>query len=335
MADDGPGPDALPEGWRGDWAGLRVAVLGLDEEGFAAADTLAELGADVLVVGETPDEDRERILGVLGVSVAIAPTAVGRAEAAAGHAPALFVASSAVPPADIAAAVSAVPGAPLWGEADLAWRLRDKVGAPAPWILVTGRSVAVTAVVADLAARMMEEGELRVAPCGSGGVPVLDAIRDPEGFDVILVEVGPERLALLDAAVEPWATACAGGADGYTGELLARVYRNTRSACVYDRTDARTEDYVRDADVIEGARAVGVGLDAPGPSDLGVVDGILCDRAFLAERATSALELCTVQELADSGRPHDGASVGAVLFAAALARSVEVSAGAIHAVLTS
>ena len=44
---DAPGPDRLDAltSWHSDWSGLRVAVLGLGMTGFAAADTLAELGA--------------------------------------------------------------------------------------------------------------------------------------------------------------------------------------------------------------------------------------------------------------------------------------------------
>ena len=56
---------------------------------------------------------------------------------------------------------------------------------------------------------------------------------------------------------------------------------------------------VEDAEVVEGARAIGFDLGVPGPSDLGVVDGILVDRAFLEDRRTSALELTTVAELAE------------------------------------
>ena len=41
--------------WYADWKGLRVAVLGLSVTGFSVADTLAELGADVLVVSEHAD----------------------------------------------------------------------------------------------------------------------------------------------------------------------------------------------------------------------------------------------------------------------------------------
>ena len=70
----------------------------------------------------------------------------------------------------------------------------------------------------------------------------------------------------------------------------------------------------------------------PGPSDLGVVDGILVDRAFLDDRRTSALELTTVAELAEQGlaAPH---VVANILAAAALARSLEVSPAAIREAL--
>ena len=40
--------------WDANWRGLRVAVLGLGVTGFAVADTLTELGADVLVLA--PEE---------------------------------------------------------------------------------------------------------------------------------------------------------------------------------------------------------------------------------------------------------------------------------------
>ena len=36
--------------WDSDWAGLRVVVTGIGVSGFAAADTLIELGARVVVV---------------------------------------------------------------------------------------------------------------------------------------------------------------------------------------------------------------------------------------------------------------------------------------------
>ena len=59
------------------------------------------------------------------------------------------------------------------------------------------------------------------------------------------------------------------------------------------------------------------------------MDGILVDRAFLEDRRTSALELTTVEELAEQGlaAPH---IVANILAAAALARSLDVSPAAIR-----
>ena len=51
----------------------------------------------------------------------------------------------------------------------------------------------------------------------------------------------------------------------------------------------------------EGCRAIGVGLDSPGMSDLGVVEDIVCDRAFLDDRRHRALELTTLGELGRAG----------------------------------
>jgi UDP-N-acetylmuramoylalanine--D-glutamate ligase len=62
------------------------------------------------------------------------------------------------------------------------------------------------------------------------------------------------------------------------------------------------------------------------------VDGILCDRAFLEERATTALELTTVEDLVSAGlgAPH---LVADVLAAAALARSFDVAPAVIRQAL--
>ncbi|MEN9956382.1 MAG: hypothetical protein RLY34_1189 [Actinomycetota bacterium] len=53
--------------WHADWRDLRVVVLGLGVTGFSVADTLAELGANVLVVAKTADPELVDILDVIGV----------------------------------------------------------------------------------------------------------------------------------------------------------------------------------------------------------------------------------------------------------------------------
>ena len=75
---------------------------------------------------------------------------------------------------------------------------------------------------------------------------------------------------------------------------------------------------VEDADVIEGARAIGFTLGIPGLSMLGVVDDLLVDRAFIEQRRDSALELASVADVSPAA-PHNVANA---LAAAALARVV-------------
>jgi UDP-N-acetylmuramoylalanine--D-glutamate ligase len=329
--------------WHAEWTGLRVGVLGLGVTGFSVADTLAELGADVLVVASRAEDARAGLLDVIGARLVRSDLDAPPVELLA-HRPEVLVVSPGFSPGHPLLEWAAGAGIPVWGDVELAWRVRDKVGTPAEWILVTGTNGKTTTV--QLTAAMLAESGLRVAPCGNIGVPVLDAIRDPQGFDVLVVELSSYQLHYLAGQtgqdkVTPYSSVCLNIADDHLdwhGSLEAyvdaksEVYSRTRVACVYNRADPVTEDMVRRADVSEGARAIGFGLGVPGPSDLGVVDGILVDRAFLDDRLTSALELTTVDDLAAAGlaAPH---IVANILAAAALARSFGVPPGIIRQAL--
>ncbi|MBO3664719.1 UDP-N-acetylmuramoyl-L-alanine--D-glutamate ligase [Microbacterium sp. NEAU-LLB] len=333
--------------WNADWKGLRVAVLGLASTGFSVADTLAELGADVLVVTETATEEYARLLPVIGARLWEGSLASVPDELLA-FAPEVVVASPGFPPTHPVVAWARDNAVPLWGDIELAWRVRDKVvradGTPADWVLITGTNGKTTTT--RLTATMLVEGGLRAAPCGNIGVPILDAVRDPAGFDVLVVELSSHQLWYLGlndgpGSPSPWSAVCLNLADDHLiwhgsfdayRDAKAVVYRHVQNACVYNKADAATRGMVEDADVVEGARAIGFDLGTPGPSDLGIVDGILVDRAFLEERRTSALELTTVQALAEAGlgAPH---IVANALAAAALARSLGVEPAAIRSAL--
>ncbi|MFS0894066.1 UDP-N-acetylmuramoyl-L-alanine--D-glutamate ligase [Microbacterium sp. 179-I 3D3 NHS] len=333
--------------WNADWRGLRVAVLGLSMTGFSVADTLAELGADVLVLSEKAEEEYERLLPVIGARLELGPLD-GVPAVLAGFAPEVVIASPGFAPSHPLIRWAEESGIAIWGDVELAWRVRDKVlradGAPADWILITGTNGKTTTT--QLTASLLVEGGLRAAPCGNIGVPVLDAVRDPGGFDVLVVELSSHQLWYLgrsapEGQLYPLSSVCLNLADDHLvwhgsaaayREAKAVVYRNTRVACVYNKADLATREMVEEADVVEGARAIGFDLGIPGPSDLGIVEGLLVDRAFLDERARSALELTTVADLDRVGlsAPH---IVQNILAASALARSVGVEPEAIHAAL--
>jgi len=324
--------------WNADWRGLRVAVLGVGVTGFAVADTLTELGAEVLVLAPTVDDDRARILDVIGARLVRHPLDAMPEELTA-FAPDVVVTSPGFHPDHPVLEWAGREGVAIWGDIELAWRVRDKVNA-AEWILVTGTNGKTTTV--QMAATFLAANGLRAAPCGNIGVPVLDAVRDPGGFDVLVVELSSYQLHTLPTtgpgAVHPWASVVLNLADDHLdwhgsfeayGAAKAKVYENTKVACVYNRADEATRRMVEEAEVEEGARAIGFGLDVPGPSDFGVVEGILCDRAFLDDRRTAALEITTLAELEPRGlaAPH---VVANILAASALARSFGVPVGVIH-----
>ena len=318
--------------WHADWSGLRVLVLGLGITGFAAADTLAELGSEVTVAARNPDDDRARILPVIGVDlIELEGSDEDALPQLAALEPELLIVSPGFRPDHVIVRWAEAHGIPMWGDIELAWRVRDKVTPAAQWVLITGTNGKTTTT--QLTAMMLREAGIRAAPCGNIGVPVLDAVRDPVGFDVLVVELSSFQLHQLPTegpgALGPIASACLnlaedhydwhGSAEAYR-DAKAKVYANTLLACVYNRADEATVRMVEEADVVDGARAIGFGTDTPGPSDVGVVDDILVDRAFLDDRHRSALEIGTLADvrLAGLATPH---GLATALAAAALARA--------------
>ncbi len=84
---------------------------------------------------------------------------------------------------------------------------------------------------------------------------------------------------------------------------------------------------VEDADVVEGCRAVGFTTVTPAISMLGVVEGLLVDRAFIAERKDSAAELASMADLGPVAPRH---MVANALAAAALVRAYGVEPAAVR-----
>jgi len=316
--------------WNSDWTGLRVAVLGLGVTGFSVADTLAELGSEVVVAAAHGSEEHLQLLDVIGVRFIPAPDDRAVPTALEDFDPELIVVSPGYPPSHPLLAWAERHGIPIWGDIELAWRVRDKVRA-AEWIAITGTNGKTTTT--ELTATMLVAAGIKAAPAGNIGIPVLDAVRDPEGFDVLVVELSSHQLHWFDrnegGEIAPLASVCLNLADDHLiwhgsaqayRDAKAKVYTRTKLACVYNLTDLATREMVEDAEVQDGARAIGFGLGIPGPSDLGIVEGVLVYRAFLEERRTSALEIATLDDLRESGlaSPHMAQNV---LAAAALARA--------------
>ncbi len=315
-----------------DWTGIHVVVAGIGIAGFAAADALLGLGARVTAVDAADgpaQKDRAAVLDLLGAVVRL-----GDGDTLPEGVDVLVVSPGLSPLAPIIAAAQSA-GVPVWGELELAWRLRLPSRA-APWLVITGTNGKTTTTL--MLAAMLRAAGLRTVAAGNIGVSMVDVVMaeaTPEGqLDVIAVEVGAPQLPFLHS-MSPQASVCLniaedhvdlfGSFDAYVA-AKARIYSRTQVAAVYNVADEVTLRMVQDADVIEGCRAIGFTLGIPDLSMLGVVEGILVDRAFVANRARAAQELATISDV----RPAAPHNVANALAAAALARAHGVPAGAVR-----
>ncbi len=321
------------------WREAAVVVAGLGTSGFAAADALLELGARVIVLDDLDsDENREKatLLEHLDATVRLGPGSSANLPDDID----LVITSPGWRPDYPLLAAAAAAGVPIWGDVELAWRLMhpDRI---VPWLGVTGTNGKTTTV--QMLDSMLRAAGLKSAAVGNIGRPIIEAINDEIPYDVFAVELSSfelhwtHSLELHSAAVlnlhadhlewyGPWLGDPDAAMDGYRADK-ARIYHNVRHSCVYNVAEPVTEKMVADAEVIEGARAIGFTLGIPSISMLGIVDDLLVDRAFVAQRHDSALPLANVADVHPNA-PHN---IENALAAATLARSFGVPGPAVAA----
>ena len=312
-----------------DLAGRRVVVAGLGVSGRAAVAALTERGAHLVTV-----DARDPHADASDAAAFVASGGLDRVD--------LVVASPGWAPSGPLLAAATGCAVPVWSEVELAWRLRRT---EVPWLAVTGTNGKTTTV--GMLASILSAGGQRALAVGNVGTPVLDAVRD-ESLEVLAVELSSFQLhfthsmsaqaaAVLNVAPDhiDWH----GSFDAYLADK-ARVYARAQIACVYNCADPATERLVREADVCDGAAAVGFTLGPPAVGQVGLVEDVLVDRAFTPLRHTHGAEIAVLGDLAhlgsaDAADPLTGAVpshvVADALAAAALALAHGVAPSAVSA----
>ncbi|MFD9269014.1 UDP-N-acetylmuramoyl-L-alanine--D-glutamate ligase [Streptomyces goshikiensis] len=320
------------------WHGKNITVAGLGVSGISAARALAGLGAVVTVV-DNGDGDAHRAraaeLAEQGIEVRLGRLADGaHAGEVLPEGTELVVTSPGWKPDSPLFAAAAEAGVDVVGDVEIAWQLRESTPGrkAAPWLAITGTNGKTTTT--QMLASILKAAGLRTAAVGNIGTPIVDVVTGEEEYDVLAVELSSYQLhwapslrahsaAVLNLAPDhlDWH----GSMEAYAADK-GRIYEGNTVACVYNVADRATEDLVAEADVEEGCRAIGFTLGAPGPSMLGVVDGILVDRAFVENRQKNAQELAEVKDV-NPPAPHNIANA---LAAAALARAFGVEPRAVR-----
>lgn len=316
-----------------EWSGVHACVVGLGIAGFAAADALLHLGAHVTILDaaeyideNSPQGERAKLMDILGANIVL-----GNDRDLPEGIDVLIVSPGLSPLAPIIAAARAA-GVPVWGELELAWRLRDPEH-DAPWLVITGTNGKTTSTL--MLESILQTSGRRSVAAGNIGRSLVEMVMDPTPWDALAVEVGAPQLPFVDS-MSPQASVCLnlapdhidlfGSFDAYR-DAKARIYANTQVAAVYNVADEETIRMVEQADVVEGCRAIGFTLGIPDVSMVGVVEEFMVDRAFLDSRRDNAFPLAEITDLAIPAKHN----IENALAASALARAHGVTPTEIRA----
>jgi UDP-N-acetylmuramoylalanine--D-glutamate ligase len=317
------------------WPQVHVIIAGIGVAGFAAADGLLEFGAKVTVLDDRADQtnsDNATLLETLGGTVRLGPGSTAELPADAD-----LVITTGWPATAPLLVQAAARNVPIWSEVELAWRLSHPAKV-VPWLGITGTNGKTTTT--QMLAGILTAAGLRTAAVGNIGRPIMEIVLGREEYDVLAVELSSHQLhwshslSLHSAAVlnvQPDHLDWHGSYAAYT-DAKASIYSRVQASCVYNVADPVTERMVEQAEVVEGARAIGFTLGTPDLSMLGVVDDLLVDRAFIEQRRSSAQELAAIADVpgAEGGSRPAPHLVANALAAAALARSFGVPPTAVR-----
>ena len=293
--------------------GKRILVAGAGVTGAACARALAKRGSLVTIVDE-------KVSTLEGFSV-ISPASVDFANFD------LLLVSPGWRedhPVVLAARKARIA---LINEVDLAWSFKEP---GQKWIALTGTNGKTTTV--ELAAAMLRAGGLTALACGNVGTTVIETVESGENYDFLVLELSSFQLhwledaqflssAILNIAEDhvDWH----GSFDAYAKAKISILDKSITAILNGDDGEivSRTTHWQ--------GRKVFFSLDTPAPGEIGVVEELLVDRAFVADPQEAAMisELVEVTPTV----PH---SVSNALAAAGLARTAGVSHEAIRAAIT-
>lgn len=208
----------------------------------------------------------------------------------------------------------------LLNEIDIAWHLRGEKAPHQKWIALTGTNGKTTTV--EMTAAILQAAGIKAVACGNVGDTVIDAVDRPDAYEVLVLELSSFQLHWMRKA-EFRAAAILNIADDHLdwhGSLDA--YADAKFSILN-----RAEIAILNADdgpvVVRANRFSGrkvfFSLNTPAPGEIGVVEELLVDRAFVADPQQASM-ICELVDVVPTV-PHN---VSNALAAAALARAVDV-----------
>ena len=206
-------------------------------------------------------------------------------------------------------------GISLISEIDLAWRVKSEIKPNQRWLALTGTNGKTTTV--QMAEAMLQASGFRARACGNVGDPVIEIVTNSDA-DLLILELSSFQLswsnearfhasAILNIAEDhiDWH----GTFDAYASAKFAIA--NMSELLIFNIDDSVVKERAQKVNI----RSIGFTLQTPKPDQIGLVENLVVDRAFINGDAEALFELQDVTPAV----PHNLLNAMA---AAALARSV-------------
>jgi len=217
----------------------------------------------------------------------------------------------------------------LLNEIDIAWQLRAEKAPNQKWIAVTGTNGKTTTV--EMTAAIVKAAGIKAVACGNVGDTVIDAVDRDDPYEVLVLELSSFQLHWAKEANFVAAAILNIADDHLDWHGSFEAYADAKFS-ILDRTDVAILN-ADDGAVVTRAnrftdRKVFFSLNTPAPGEIGVVEELLVDRAFVADPQQASM-ICELVDIVPTV-PHN---VSNALAAAALARAINVPHQAIQKAL--
>jgi UDP-N-acetylmuramoylalanine--D-glutamate ligase len=220
---------------------------------------------------------------------------------------------------------------PILNEIDFAWHIKSEKNPQQKWLALTGTNGKTTTV--EMVAHILKQAGINAIACGNVGTTVIDSVMSPAKYEYLILELSSFQLhwledahfvsaAILNIADDhvDWH----GSFDAYAHDKVSILDKSTTAILNGDDGEVvgRTSHWL--------GRKIFYSLDTPAPGEMGVVEELLVDRAFVADPQEAAM-IAELPEIVPTVPHHISNS----LAAAGLASTVGVDREVIRAALKS
>ena len=285
-----------------EFAGKRVLILGGGVTGSAVAKITEELGASVKVADEKPLPDFaiHPINDYANLDYDLAVVSPGWK-----------------PDHPLINAVKSA-GIEITNEVDIAWHFRNLHCPTQKWVAITGTNGKTSTT--ELTSAMINAAGISAKACGNVGTTVIETVWNETNFEVLVLELSsfqihwmqdPEFAAVAILNIADDHTDWHGSFEAYT-QAKVKLLAHTDTGII----NGQDQHLVQAVSGWSGHK-IYFGLDTPAKGQLGLVEELLIDRAFVAD-SNEAGEICQLNDVQPTV-PH---AVANTLAAAGVARAV-------------